>query len=382
MKILVLNYEFPPLGGGAAPVARDVSIQLCKQGHEVTVVTMGYKDLPFYEELQGVKIYRLKCWRRKKSSCMPWEQCTYLLAVRHFMKKHIQMHTYDICHTHFIIPTGEVANWLKKKYKIPYIITAHGSDVEGHNQKITMKVMHRVLRNSWQKIVRNSERVIAPSQYLLDLMNHNYPCGKYRYIPNGIKWDRWHELAKPENKEKRILVMGRLQKFKNVQMILQALAQVKLDGWQVDILGDGPYREKLERIAVNLELTGKVRFHGWIDNGTEEQLSYIRKASLYISASQFENCPMSVIETVAAGCYPLLSDIPAHRQLIVDDQFFFMLGDIEGLAKKIQALIISEKINFVDVEDVSKYDWRNVIKQYERELCYNGTSEKNRFFVH
>lgn len=69
MRILVLNYEFPPLGGGAAPVSRDISIQLCRQGHDVTVLTMHYKNLPVYEEVQGVKIYRLKCLRRKKSSC-------------------------------------------------------------------------------------------------------------------------------------------------------------------------------------------------------------------------------------------------------------------------------------------------------------------------
>ena len=63
MNILVLNYEFPPLGGGASPVSRDISIQLQKRGHQVTVLTMGYRDLPEYEEMQGIKIYRLKCLR-------------------------------------------------------------------------------------------------------------------------------------------------------------------------------------------------------------------------------------------------------------------------------------------------------------------------------
>ena len=43
MNILVLNYEFPPLGGGASPVSRDISIRLASLGHRVTVVTMGYK---------------------------------------------------------------------------------------------------------------------------------------------------------------------------------------------------------------------------------------------------------------------------------------------------------------------------------------------------
>ena len=87
MNILVLNYEFPPLGGGGAPVSRDIARQYSKMGHKVVVLTMGYKDLPTYETVDGVEIFRLKCWRSKKSSCMPWEQYTYILAVKKFMKR-------------------------------------------------------------------------------------------------------------------------------------------------------------------------------------------------------------------------------------------------------------------------------------------------------
>lgn len=365
MKILVLNYEFPPLGGGAAPVSRDISTQLCKKGHDVTVITMGFGDLPTYEEIQDVKIYRLHCIRKRKNVCKPWEQYSYLLAVRHFLKRHMAGQNYDVCHVHFVIPTGEVARWIKKKYQIPYIITAHGSDVEGHNTKISMKLMHRILRKSWRKIIDDAYEVIAPSQYLKNLMNHNYPCDKYQYIPNGMEFEKWHNCAVAENKGKRILIMGRLQKFKNVQMILYALGSVDLGEWSVDILGDGPYRKELEQITSELGLEAKVYFHGWIDNGTDEQLEFVKKASVYISASQFENCPMSVIEAVAAGCYPLLSDIPAHRQLLEADEYYFKLGDIQGLSEKVSALISENGLENKKDIDVSRYDWKNIIGQYD-----------------
>lgn len=374
MNILVLNYEFPPLGGGAAPVCKDIAIQLQKRKHDVTVLTMGFDSLPAYEEIQGVKVYRLKCFRRKKNVCKPWEQYSYLLAVRHFMKKHMLTHHYDICHTHFVIPTGEAAKWIKKKYRIPYIITAHGSDVEGHNQKSTMKIMHRLLRSGWRKIVTESCAVVSPSRYLMELMRHNYPCDKYVYIPNGIEWDKWHRYAKAENKKHTILIMGRLQKFKNVQMILRALKKVNLEDWQVEILGDGPYRQELERMAIEFGMAKKIHFRGWIDNGTEEQLMIVKEASLYISASQFENCPMSVIETVVAGCYPLLSDIPAHRQLITEDQYFFQLDDLQELAKKIQEIIYSNGKIEEDIKDTLRFDWKTIIQQYE-EVLYRASGE-------
>ncbi len=379
MRILVLNYEFPPLGGGAAPVSRDIAVQLSKKGHNVTVVTMGYQELPTYEEMHAVKIYRLKCIRRKKSSCMPWEQYTYLLAVRRFIKEHMKTHTYDVCHVHFVIPTGEAAVWIHKRYGLPYVITAHGSDVEGYNQKKYMKIMHRLLRPAWRKIVDCSEGVVAPSAYLQNLMQSRHARGKYIFIPNGLDIAKYVQLAQSGNKEKNILLMCRLQRYKNVQTILRAMARVDLSGWTVDILGDGPFRVELEKLSSELGLGSYVKFHGWIDNGSAKQMRHLKKASVYITASYFENCPMAVIETIASGCYPLLSDIPAHRQLVSGDEYYFAADDVQGLADRLRAVISkSGEISTGEI-DVSKYDWENVMSQYEEVLFQvsgKGNGEK------
>lgn len=369
MDILVLNYEFPPLGGGAAPVSQDIATALQKRGHTVTVVTMGYKDLPYEETIQGVKVYRLKCWRRKKNVCKPWEQYTYLLAVRRFIRKYIKTpHRFDVCHTHFVIPTGEVARWIKKKYNIPYIITAHGSDVEGHNRKKSMLVMQRILRKPWQHIVKDAECVVSPSVYLMNLMTKNYPNGKYVHIPNGIDYQKFVALNNPDRKEKVILIMGRLQRFKNVQTILRALSKVDLSEWQVEVLGDGPYRGELENIVKQLKLEDKVHFHGWIDHGSSEQLDFLTKSSIYISASEFENCPMAVIEAIAAGCYPLLSDIPGHRQFFEEETYFFETYNADKLAEKV-ALVMSQNGTGLTNIDVSGYSWDSIIVRYEEKLC-------------
>lgn len=363
MNILVLNYEFPPLGGGAAPVSRDLAVQLEKRGHSVTVVTMGYGALPKAEVLDDVQIYRLRCWRKHKGSCRPWEQLSYLFAVRIFMKKHMKNHAYDICHANFVIPTGEAAKWIKKKYNIPYIITAHGSDVEGHQRKKSMVIMHRVLRKLWRKIVQEAEKVVAPSVYLMDLMNKNFSNSRYVYIPNGVDYKRFHAISQQEDKEKIILVMGRLQQFKNVQTIIEALSMIELGEWEVEILGEGPYYKTLNGMVVSAGLEKKVKFRGWIDHGSEEQLDYLRRASVYISASQFENCPMSVIESIAAGCRPLLSDIPAHRQLVPEDEYYFESDNVQQLAEKLEEYI--QEKEYVRRVDVEKYDWDNIVIQYE-----------------
>ena len=59
MKILMLNYEFPPLGGGASPVSYNLAKELVKQGHSIDVVTMGFKGLKRFEVVDGINVYRV-----------------------------------------------------------------------------------------------------------------------------------------------------------------------------------------------------------------------------------------------------------------------------------------------------------------------------------
>lgn len=365
MNILVLNYEYPPLGGGAAPVCRDISKRYVEMGHKVTIVTMGFKNLPSYEFIDGMDIYRVKCWRSKKSSCMPWEQFTYNIAAKRFIKKHKELQNVDVCHTHFVIPTGVVSSWYYKKYKVPVIITAHGSDVEGYNSKKYVQIMHKLLRPSWRKIVDNTYALVSPSDFLekLILTAYNVP-EKVIKIPNGIDIDHYQSLYKDNcQKEKTILLMGRMQKHKNMQTALLALSKVDLGDWKIKILGDGPYRQELEAIVTNNSLSESVEFCGWVENNSPAQLDYLAKASIYITASEFENCPMAVLETIAAGCFPLLSDIPAHRQMVPNDEFYFNADDVDALTKKIQARINAGPGVFE--YSLEHYKWDNVMVKYE-----------------
>lgn len=368
MKILVLNYEYPPLGGGAAPVCRDLASGMALCGHKVTVVTMGYAGLPNHESSDGVEIYRLKCLRTKAHSCMPWEQFSYILAAKRFLKRHLLQCQYDVCHTHFVIPTGPIARWAKKHFGLPYVITAHGSDVEGHNDKTYIKTMHRILRPAWRQIVREAYAVAAPSEYLLKLMKRELPSGHYLRIPNGVDISKYNIDC--SLKEKRILLMGRMQAAKNFQTVFRAIAMISntiWDSWIVDVLGDGPFRSELEKLCKELGIESRIKFNGWIENGSPEQFDYLMKASIYISASYFENCPMAVLEAMAAGCYPLLSDIEGHRQFFSGEEgsFFFKADNTRELAKKIE-LLLSMGLRGCSVKkmDLSAYDNEYVVKKY------------------
>lgn len=367
MRILVLNYEFPPIGGGGGAVSRDLGIELAKRGHEVTVVTMHHKELPYKEEIEGITVYRVKCMRKYKGVCYPWEQLTYILSAIHFLNTELWGQKFDICHAHFIIPTGVAARYLKQKYGLPYIITAHGSDVEGYNQK-RFKIMHKLLRPFWKKIVRDAKAVIAPSVFLENLMKNSDPEREYSLIPNGIDAAYYTTLAGKYKKTKSLIVLCRMQVTKGVQDVIRAFSLIKSKDWKLKAVGDGPYLDELKLLAEELGIGERVEFYGWVENKGSQYEELLGESYLYVSGSRFENCPMSVLEAMAAGCQVLVSDIPAHRQLIEKEASFFPCGDVTVLAEKIQREIDQYEKGIDGVFDIQlqKYDWKQIGDEYER----------------
>lgn len=370
MRILVLNYEFPPLGGGGAPVSKELAIRVKKRGHSVDVVTMGYHGLPSYEQIEGVGVYRVKCIRKNKSSCNPIEQFSYIISAKKFICHLLEEKKYDLCHVHFVVPTGVVAYMIKKKFGLDYIITAHGSDVEGHNRKKSNRIMHRLLRPLWKRIAGNAVQVIGPSEHLIRLMEKSLPRD-YLVIPNGVDLDCFKQIS-ADHKEHSILYAGRLQKSKNVQTVIKALAQTDMRGWRFDIVGDGPYRENLEVLVRELGLGNAVRFHGWIDNGTEELMDYYRKAALFVSQSRFESFGLAVVEAIASGCAVLISDIDSHRNFVDCEECLTSPMDVDELSRKIGLFLAGEKSYHVDRKMIEKYEWSDVSERYEdvyAEIC-------------
>lgn len=362
MRILVLNYEFPPIGGGASPVTYDLCKYFARMGDQVDVITMRYRDLPKYEQVDNINIYRVKCLRKKKDVCYPWEQFTYIYSAIHYIKKNLNMDNYDIVHAHFIIPTAVIALYLKYRYKKNYIITAHGSDVLGHNNS-RFALLYKILKKPWCKIVREAKYVVSPSKYLLNLMEKSEKKGHYIIIRNGIDTHQFYAAPK----KKQILVMCRLQATKRVEDVINALSYIgDMKDWKLIIAGDGPQLENLKKLVNEKQLNTHVKFVGWIQNKSTEHLALLAESYIYISASELENCPISVLEAKCSGCQLILSDIAAHKQLIEGENIFFKCGNYKNLAKMLSLKMKNycEDIS-TEVENMDIYDWKNVINLYK-----------------
>jgi len=303
MKILVLTIEYPPLGGGASPMAHEINKNYISRGHEVSVITMSFKELAAEEIVDGVHIYRVKCKRSQKHISYAHEHVSFLISARRFLKKLLPQHQFDVCHAHFIIPTGWLASWVKKYFGIPFIITAHGSDVPGFNPD-RFFWHHQVSPPLIRSIIKSSAGIVVPSKYLgsllEDVIGENDP--KVIHIPNGINT----EYFIPGEKTKTIISSGRLLERKGFHHLIEAVSKEDL-GYIVHICGDGPMMEQLKELALNSKTP--VVFHGWIDNRDELYKSLLSEATFYCLVSTNENASTSLMEAMSSGCVVVTSNV-------------------------------------------------------------------------
>ncbi len=331
MRILVLNYEYPPLGGGAIPVSRGVCRELAARGHEVDVITMAFPGLPRAEEHGRLRVFRVPSFRRAAHICHGHEMLTYLLPA--FLKgmSLLRAQHYDLIHSHFLFPSGVVAALLQQASGVPYVLTAHGSDVPGYNPERFQRA-HRLLGPAWRSVVHGASSITSPSRWLAQLIEEHAPGAAVEVVPNGID-PHWVE---PAEKSRTILVVSRLFERKGVQFLLEALREFR-SGWSVHIVGDGPHRGTLEAMA--RDVRDQVVFHGWLENDSEELKALFAAAGIFVFPSQVENFPMCLLEAMLSGAAIVASDIAPCQEVLGETASFFPSGDALALRTLLYELL-------------------------------------------
>lgn len=217
----------------------------------------------------------------------------------------------DLVHAHWIVPGGLVAIMVKVFARVPYILTVHGSDVYG-------------LRGRAYAFVR--DRILAAAAAVLPVSTHlaetlQLPADTYSVIPMGV--DR-HGLPSDIARERRatghVLFIGRLAEQKAVDVLLHALARVP--DAHLTVVGGGPERRTLERLAEQLAISDRVTFLGHQPRARVIEL--LGSASVLVIPSRVsvhgdrEGTPVVLAEGIAMGVPVIAAAIGGLAERIED----------------------------------------------------------------
>lgn len=371
MRILLINYEYPPVGAGAATAAQAIARSLVASGHPSTVLTTGLGDLIGTSEDQGVRVVRVASQRRRRESATISEMVSFMLYAASAVRRVVRSERIEGIIAFFSFPSGPAAWWAHRDTGVPYVISLRGGDVPGAESRLAL--IHRFLAPFRRKILRTARHVVANSPGLKAMSEKADPV-PVRMIPNGVDTAFFVPATapRPKNVPPRLLYVGRFQAQKNLPWLLEQLAAIRRVtalSFVLDLVGDGPLRPALAARVRELQLADVVRFHGWKDRA--ELRAYYQAADLLINPSLYEGMPNVVLEAMACGCPVLASRVPGNASVVVDrlTGWLFPLDDAAGFSDSICTLLAHPDISIklgvsARVRAEREYPWTRTAQSY------------------
>jgi glycosyltransferase involved in cell wall biosynthesis len=376
MRILVLCYEYPPIGGGGGRVAQSIAQQMAARGHEVRVQTaaLGWKST--HERIDGVDVYRTTSGRRVPDTCTVPEMGLYCLTSFLPTLRHVREWKPDVIHAHFAMPTGMLAWAVHGITGVPYVLTAHLGDVPGGVPEQTdklFKLIDPIARQVWKK----AAAATAVSSFVQELAEKAYQRPVERIL-NGIDLRDRPASPSPVRPVRHFLFVGRFNPQKNLPFLINAFAQLTEKNWRATIVGDGPDRAAAERLIAQHGLGDRVTLPGWLP--ADKVAEIMRDADILCLPSLSEGLPVAAVEALKNGLAIVASDIPGVRDVVDDGVNGYRSPLDDSYVQKLNSLLQSDEMlrtmKQASWEKARAFDVQSIANRYEGVIAKSSSGTK------
>lgn len=372
MKLLLINNEFPPIGGGGSTVTRYAIKYLSHAGHDVTLVTSYYQGLPRCEIIDGATVIRIPTIRRYRDFCAQWELVIFGFSALYYTFFYTLKNKPDFIQAYFAVPAGWVAWILSYLRGIPYSVYFGGSDIPGANPS-RYKNIYPLLTPLLKAIWRRAHFRTVCSEELARLGEKADPGMIFKIIPNGVETDRFKPIARQANPRIKILFIGRLIPRKGFQRVIQALPLVRQQAkvpFEVEVVGTGAAQEELDGLAQILGVSDLIKYVGTIPyDKLEKAYQY---ADIFVLTSLSEGMPSVILEAMGCGLPIIASDVGGNNEIVKENKNGFLIqgDDITTLASKLVTLVndnqLRQRMGQASRQLALAYDWENIMEQYNQ----------------
>jgi glycosyltransferase involved in cell wall biosynthesis len=332
VKILVVNWQdwTHPEAGGAEIHLRETFRRLVDRGHRVDLLCVAHPDAPAAERLAGINVIRRGHAR-----------ATFNFTVPRVWRSVLSRNDYDVV----VDDLNKVPFYTPLYVQAPVVALVHHLFGATIFQE-TNPIFAAYLLLSEQPIAyvyRDCPFIAVSRSTAADLERRGVDPGRITVIPNGLPEipGETEVLALPKDPEPLFVYLGRIKRYKRIELLLEAFAQLapEMPHARLVIAGDGDHREALERAAAELDLGDRVEFPGWV--GEEEKWRLLRRAWAIGYTSPKEGWGFSSIEAQRVGTIAIVSDVPGLRDTVVDGETGRLVphGNIMALTEALRSAV-------------------------------------------
>lgn len=352
MNIALFTDTYYPEINGVATSVLTLKNELEKVGHNVYVFTTTTPNSPECEH---------NVFRVPSLPCVLISERRVGMFYVPKLAGTIKKLNLDIIHTHTEFSLGIFGRIMAKELDLPLVHTYH-TIYEDYTHYLTKlkgldKGAKAFVRGYTKYCCNTVQVVVAPTEKVKDLLTDYSVYRHIEVIPTGIdlqkfedgKWTDEEILKAKKNigvlpEEKVILYVGRISQEKNVEELLEAMPQfmIKHKDCKFVVVGNGPDKARLEKIADSLDCRGQVIFAG--EQPWDLIAKFYKIGDVFVSASQSETQGLTYIEAMASGLPVVAKDDRCLEGILIDGENGYRFRKKEEFICGLEKVLYSDKI--------------------------------------
>jgi len=376
LRILMLDNEFPPLGGGTAVVNQHLLEEMAVYPDvEVDLVTSSlHRRLREMERFAArIRIYKVPVDNRDIHHSTHIELLRYSARGLHRAYELHASRPYDVTFAFSGLPAGAMALALESTHGLSYVVSLQGRDVPGFDAGY--RQMYPLVTPLIRRVWRRAKVVIAISEDHRRLALETEPHLPIHLIHNGVDTTLFRPAAERSLRPLTFLCAARLVERKGHRHLLRAFADAQsrcAQPLRLILAGQGDSETSLRALAGELGIAAAVDFRGYV--ARDRIADVYRDADAFVLASQNEGMSIALLEAMASALPVVVTRAGGTAELVVDgvNGLIVRWADVAGLSATLQRLAADEALRQTMAEAnrrrAQDFSWPEITRQY-LELC-------------
>jgi glycosyltransferase involved in cell wall biosynthesis len=363
MRILVANWQDirNPRSGGAEIHLHEVFGRLAARGHEITLLVSGFEGGAERDMIDGMHVHRTG------------SRFTYNIHAPRYYQQHLRNPGFDV----FVEDLNKVPLFAPLWVRAPMALLVHHlfGTIAFQEASLPLATATWLLEKPLPALYRSLPTMVVSQSTSEDLQRRGFSAANMEVIPNGVDL----EFYKPDPAVKRfaeptLLYLGRLKKYKRVDLIVDAFARLRarVPAARLVIAGKGDAQRALESQIVRLGIESAVEMAGFVTD--EQKRDLFRRTWAHLLTSPKEGWGITNIEAAACGTLTVASNSPGLKDSVVDGQTGFLVphGDVAALTSRLEQILgdsaLRDKLGHQAHAFAQAFTWDDAAKKTERFL--------------
>ncbi len=348
MRLLMLDNEYPPLGGGTGVVNYHLLVEFSQMTDrliEVDLVTSSRTRTTYeYEEMTpAIRLHKVPVDNHNIHHSTNVELLRYAARGYRYARRLAGKQPYDLVFAFAGVPAGGIAMGLRASAGLPYVVSLQGPDVPGFEDRY--RLVYRVLTPFIRLVWRHADAVLAISQRHRALAWQTAAGLPIDIIYNGVDLTQFTPVdhtSRTAQNPVRILCAARLIERKGQHHLLAAAQHLKqrgIDNFRIILAGTGDFEPALRQQVERSGLAAHVEFLGFVPRSGMPAV--YAQADIFCLPSFNEGMSMALLEAMASGLPVVVTETGGVDELIDGNGLVVPWADTGGLADGLAGLVAS-----------------------------------------